>query len=45
MVFNLIYQVGVSSRNNLGSNSIIGSTFAAEIGNNFIIGVRNTTDH
>ncbi len=36
-------QVGASSRNNTGSNSILGSTFATEIGSNFIIGVRSTT--
>ncbi len=38
-------QVGASSRSNPGSNSILGSTFATEIGSNFIIGVRSTTDH
>ncbi len=40
-----IHQVGDSSRNNPSSNSINGCTCATEIGSNFIIRVRNTTDH
>lgn len=27
------------------SNSVIGSSFVTEMGRNFIVGVRNTTDH
>ncbi len=41
----LIRQVGGSGRNDPGSNSILGSTFAAKVSSNFIIKVRNTTDH
>ncbi len=37
--------MGAGGKNNPGSCFVIGRCFATEIGSNFIIGVRNTTDH
>ncbi len=38
-------QVRAICRNDTGSNSILRSTFATDVGCNFSIGVRNTTNH
>ncbi len=38
-------EVRASGRNDLGSNFILCSSFTAEIDSNFIIAVRNTSDH